>query len=288
MSEPSGLRTCEAAPIAEAEPTEFSLPSPAVPRYSYTLSQVTAPFTGTTLDHSGLARRIQDNLNWALAFDPRASPFSPEDVWPEIKALWLKSDEDFVSGLYDVLLSRPPDPSGLEMFCAVLAAGAPRVALVRTIARSDEAVISQLDVSWLPRLDDVEADAVWAKVQSLWGEPDRVFVASLYPLLLIRPPERMGVAAHCRAMKAGTSRACVVRAIALSDEAQMRGLSVSWLPQLDILPTTSPRPPLLSLNWLKTAFRRWRNGEKTASPASPPQREGTPQPIGAAAERGRS
>jgi hypothetical protein len=288
MGDQSGLQTREASPFSEAKPAVFSPLSLSAARGSHALGQAPGVHKRTTLDHSSLANRIRDNLNWALVFDRRPSPFRPADIWSEIMTLWPAPDVDFVSGLHELLLDRPPDPSSLETFRAVLAAGAPRAALVRVIALSREAADSQLDVSWLPRLDDVEADAVWAKVQSLWGEPDRVFVASLYPLLLIRPPERMGVAAHCRAMKAGTSRACVVRAIALSDEAQMRGLSVAWLPQLDILPTTSPRPPLLSLNWLKTAFRRWRNGEKTASPASPPQREGTPQPIGAAAERGRS
>jgi hypothetical protein len=288
MSDRSGLPTCEASPFAVAEPADFSLSSPGAASDYRPASHAPISPKRAALDHSDLARRMRDNLNWALAFDPRASPFPPTDVWPEIKALWPKSDEEFVTGLYDVLLGRPPDPSGLETFCASLAAGAPRVALVRTMALSDEAVVSQLDLSWLPYLDEVEAEAVWKKMQSLWGEPDRMFVAGLYPLLLVRPPEWMGVAAHCRAMKAGTSRACVVRAIALSDEAQVRGLCVSWLPRLETLPTAQPRPPLLSFGWLKAAFRRWRNsGAYPNTAETAVAQEATLQPFGAAVEGGR-
>ncbi|HBI44101.1 MAG TPA: hypothetical protein DDY78_14800 [Planctomycetales bacterium] len=287
MGDQSGLQTRQTAPFSEARPAEFSQPSLTAARGSHPLDHVPAPLRTTTLDQSGLANRIRDNLNWATTFHRRSSPFRPADVWSEIMTLWPAPDEDFVSGLYELLLDRPPDPVSLETFLAVLAAGAPRAALVRVIALSRDAAVSQLDVSWLPRLETVEPDAVWAKVQSLWGEPDRVFVASLYPLLLVRPPEWEGVTAHCRAMKAGTSRAYVVRAIALSDEALVRGLSVSWLPQLETLPTPPSDPPVMSVHWLRTAFRRWRTTVKSFSSASSRETEGAPQSVGAAAEGGR-
>jgi hypothetical protein len=267
MSDRSGMQTCEASAFAQEEDAELSLPLPAAAGDSHALGLAPPPPKKASLDHSSLARRIQDNLNWAYMFDHRISSIPPVDLWGEIKALLPKPNKEFVTGLYQVLLGRPPEPLGVTILCASLKEGASRAALVRTIALSDEAAACQLDLSWLPYLDEVEADILWEKVQSLWGAPDRVFVSRLYPLLLVRPPEPMGVAAHCRALKTGASRASVVRAIALSDEAQVRGLSISWLPQLEILPPPSPSPSLLSLHWLKTAFRRWRNGKQIDSPA---------------------
>jgi hypothetical protein len=286
MNDQSELQTAEASFFAED--AEFSESALAAAGDSHARRPACAPFKNAPLDHSNLARRIHDNLNWAHLFDAEASPTPSVDLWKEIKALWAKPEEEFVTGLYDVLLGRPPEPSNLAKMCVALAQGASRFALVRTIALSDEAAFSQLDVSWLAQLDDAESDDVWKKMQSLWGEPDRLFVAGLYPLLLVRPPDWIGVAAHCRAMKAGTSRVCVVRAVALSDEAQVRGLSLSWLPRLETLPPPAPRPPLLSLGWLKAAFRRWRQGEKIASTASPSVAEAALQPVGAAAEGGGS
>jgi Domain of unknown function (DUF4214) len=287
MSDRSGMQTCEASFFAEDDDAEFSRPSPTAAGYSHAIGR--APFTlkRASLDHSSLARRIHDNLNWAYAFDRQASPVPPVDLWQEIKTLWVKPNEGFVTGLYEVLLGRPPEPEGLATLCAALADGASRVALARTIALSAEAAVSELDISWLPRLNDVESESVWEKVQSLWDEPDSVFVANLYPLLLVRPPEPAGVVAHCRAMKTGASRACVVRAFALSDEALLRGLSFSWLPRLEIITRPSPPPPpFLALHWLKTAFRRWRHGKKRALLGISRKSERTPQPARNVAEGG--
>jgi hypothetical protein len=286
MSDRSGMQTCEASFFAEDDDAEFSQPAPTAAGYSHAVAKAPSPLKKASLDHSSLARRIHDNLNWAYTVDCKASPVPPVDLWHEIKALWAKPDEEFVTGLYDVLLGRPPEPEGLATLCVELADGASRITLARAIALSAEAAVSELDISWLPRLNDVESEAVWEKVQSLLDEPDSVFVASLYPLLLFRPSEPAGVVAHCRAMKTGASRACVVRAFALSEEALLRGLSFSWLPRLDVIPPPAPPSSLLSLHWLKRAFRRWRNGKKSASPGIPPKTEGTPQTAGAVAEGG--
>jgi hypothetical protein len=282
MNDQSELQTAEASFFAED--AEFSESALAAAGDSHARRPACAPFKNAPLDHSNLARRIHDNLNWAYMFDHRTSAIPPADLWGEIKALLAKPNQEFVTGLYEVLLGRPPEPVGVAILCASLKEGASRAALVRTIALSDEATACQLDLSWLPYLDEVEADVLWEKVQLLWDAPDRVFVSRLYPLLLVRPPEPTGVAAHCRALKTGASRASVVRAIALSDEAQVRGLSISWLPQLEILPPPSPPAPLLSLHWLKTAFRRWRNGNQSDSPADAAE---TVQPARAAVEGGR-
>jgi hypothetical protein len=283
MSDPFGLPTCDASPLVKAEDAEFTTPAATD---SYAINMAPTLVKKAPLDRSGLARRIYDNLNWAYAFDPHASPCPTLDIWQNIKALWTKSDKKFVTGVYEVLLGRPPEPSALAKMCADLASGASRVALVRAVARSDEAAASLLDLSWLPELHEMESEDVWEKVQSLWDQPAKVFVASLYSLLLDRPPEREGVLAFCRALETGTSRACVVRAFALSDEAQSRGISVSWLPRLENLSAASRPPSLFSLHWLKRAFRRWRSGKKSEPAARRPISEKTPQHTVATAEGG--
>ncbi len=268
MSDRSEWQTCEASFFAEDADA---------------VGQPPGPHRNSPLDQSSLARRIHDNLNWAHIFDAEASSAPPVDLWQEIKAIWDKPAAEFVTRLYYVLLGRPPEPTVLASLCLALAQDTTRFTLVRTITLSDEATFYHIDISWLAQMDDVESNAVWEKVQSLWGEPDHVFVAGLYPLLLVRPPEPIGVATHCRAMTAGTSRACVVRTIALSDEAQIRGLSLSWLPRLETLapqvPETLlpplPRPSPLSVGWFKVAFLRWRKGEKTVLTANPPDLEAT-------------
>jgi hypothetical protein len=93
---------------------------------------------------------------------------------------------------------------------------------------------------------------LWAQIQALWGEPDESFASGLYLLLLGRMGDPEGMASLCRAMAAGLKRADVVRALALSEEAVMQKLDVSWLPRLG----DPPRPRRFSLAFLCSAF--WR------------------------------
>ena len=107
------------------------------------------------MNAANLAQRIYDNLNWAhsVGSDPVFAPGArPADVWSEIQAVWKAPDRAFVEGLYLALLSRPADPAGLEIWCGALAGGLSRADLVRTLAQSQEARNSRVDVSWLSRL----------------------------------------------------------------------------------------------------------------------------------------
>ncbi len=284
MSDLYGLQTGGMTCLGESDdnPELSDAPrSAAVKWYS------TAPASGlkkASLDRSSLALRIQDNLDWAQAFDPLVSPFPSVDLWSEIQPLWTKPPKEFVAGLFDVLLGRPPEPDGLEKACAALADGASRVAMARTVALSAEAVEFQLDLSWLPHLDAMESEEIWEKVRSLWDAPDEVFVAGLYPLLLDRDPEPAGLCAHCEAMKTGASRACVVRAFAQGDEAQFRRLDVSWLPRLDNMPTPQAQRNRFSFHRLKSAFRQWREGKKSGRSAGPLRFNQSFQSAGPAAE----
>lgn len=288
MSDQAGLQTCQAPVNSEEDDVDLSQRWPVLTEDYHTDDQPAPLHKWGSLDSSRLARRIQDNLHWAFVFNHQTSPIAPADIWREVQALWPASNEEFVNGLYEVLLRKAPEPSVLTTFCTALKNDASRFAITRTIALSREAALCHLDLSWLSELGAVESEAVWKKLQTLWHKSDRSFVASLYPLLLARLPESEGVAAHCRAIKEGTSRVNVVRAIALSDEAQLRGLSVSWLPKLENLPVAMSRPPLLSLGWLKKAYRRWRGGKASASPAASLETAAALDFVGAAAEGSRS
>ncbi len=107
------------------------------------------------MNELSLARRIYANLNWAHAVsdDPVLGPAArPMDVWSQLQAVWRAPDREFVENLYLILLCRPADPRGLDGFCGALAGGMSRADLVRTVAQSEEARKSRLDLSWLPRL----------------------------------------------------------------------------------------------------------------------------------------
>src|SRR5665213_433938 len=108
------------------------------------------------MDENDLVRRINDNLYWSRIDDEGSlnGGDRPKDIWAQIEALWLKPDELFVRGLYPLLLERKADPGGVAAHCSAMAAGAKRADVVRSLALSDEARMLDLDVSWLPRLDD--------------------------------------------------------------------------------------------------------------------------------------
>ena len=110
--------------------------------------------------------------------------------------------------------------------------GALRSAVVRRIALSREARDGGLDVSWLPRLADLEKEALWPRMRRLWRTSDRAFVEGLYPLLLGRLADEPGAAGFIGLLKAGTPRAEVVHHVARSDEARAALLDVSWLPRV--------------------------------------------------------
>jgi hypothetical protein len=108
------------------------------------------------MDANDLVRRINDNLHWSH-IDVNKSldgEDQTKDIWAQIVALWPKPDESFVDGLYLLLLDREADSAGMAAHCSAMAAGSPRADVVRSLALSDEARMRDLDVSWLPRLDD--------------------------------------------------------------------------------------------------------------------------------------
>ena len=167
------------------------------------------------MDALRIVRRICDNLSWPAAFD-LPDPDCPGDyIWGRVEAVWREPDQTFVTILYLLLLGRTADAEGVDAFCASLAAGALRSAVVRRIALSREARESGLDVSWLPRLADLENEALWPRLRACRRARDRAFVEGLYPLLLGRLADEPGAAGFIGLLTAGAPRAEVVRYVAL-------------------------------------------------------------------------
>ncbi|MFC7557227.1 DUF4214 domain-containing protein [Pseudoroseomonas wenyumeiae] len=99
-----------------------------------------------------------------------------------------------VARLYDTLLGRVPDATGLTTFTAVLQAGGTVVEVARGMLASVE------------------------YQQNVGNVADDVFVASLYRTALDRTPEEAGMAFWTDALTHGLSRADVALAISESDE----------------------------------------------------------------------
>ncbi len=86
------------------------------------------------------------------------------DAVRALQKLWYAPNEEFVRGLYDLILRRPADAGGLKWYVAHLDEGGDRRAIVETLLRSDEVKSRGTDTSWLvnfiPPLAVCEADAV--------------------------------------------------------------------------------------------------------------------------------
>ena len=136
----------------------------------------------------------------------------------------------------------------------MLEAGTPRAVAARAIALSPEACASRRSATCLARLETLHPNSVWDRIQTLWTEPDSVFVTGLYALLLVRPVDAGGLADYGAKLAAGMPRADVVRTLARSVEARRRKTDVAWLPRLRTLP--GGRGRLFSLRILRVVLRR--------------------------------
>jgi glycosyltransferase involved in cell wall biosynthesis/predicted SAM-dependent methyltransferase len=77
-------------------------------------------------------------------------PAIPIDYVTALNDLWSKPDNQFVAGLYTLLLNRPAANEELAIHIPALQQGLPRAEMVRMFAESTEARDRGLDASWLP------------------------------------------------------------------------------------------------------------------------------------------
>jgi len=103
-------------------------------------------------------------------------------------------DAEFIRGLYDALLGRPPEPDGLQEKLAPLALGGSRLDVVRSIAGSDEARARGVDPSLAERLQGADPAGTVAAVRATWTLDDDRFVEAL--------PHALGIAADAPALRA--------------------------------------------------------------------------------------
>jgi len=128
----------------------------------------------------------------AADVSPPAAP-APADPPPAIDyaaaldELWRQPDEQFVVGLYGLLLNRPADVAGALAHLARLQQGTSRADLLKRFADSPEAQARGLDTSWLPafqrRVGPVSGASAPAAVPS----------TPLPPPVPVRFRERIGV-----------------------------------------------------------------------------------------------
>jgi 2-polyprenyl-3-methyl-5-hydroxy-6-metoxy-1,4-benzoquinol methylase len=94
-----------------------------------------------------------------------------------------------------------------------------------------------------------DGEAILAEVLKLWPKPDDAFLAGVVPLLLGRQIDAAGMEYGLSLLRNG-SRLQTVRTLAECEEAKIRALDTSWLPQLERL-----HPDGLRV-WVRQGLRR--------------------------------
>lgn len=110
----------------------------------FRMDELAAIISETTQLDTATAERAAHGL-----VDPLAYPI---DYVAECKALWVESPDDFVAGLYRILLSREADPSGAGYYVGRLKLGDSRLDVVRMLASSEEAREKGLRTDWIDQL----------------------------------------------------------------------------------------------------------------------------------------
>jgi 2-polyprenyl-3-methyl-5-hydroxy-6-metoxy-1,4-benzoquinol methylase len=196
-----------------------------------------------------LAARIRDNLAWEALHSPtnpeRAAV--PESPVPRLRRVWPLPNEEFVHGVYQILLGRVADAIGLADRVRLLKAGIPRTEIVRQIASAEESTRRNGSPHWLHELARLTPDGVFAALLDLWHRPAAEFVRGAYDLLLQRPADPDGLSTSLGWLADGGLRADLVRAIAASPEFAATGAESSWVPRLRLLTPDGLRNRLVCL-----------------------------------------
>jgi subtilisin family serine protease len=205
-------------------------------------------------------------------------PLAPDSSADAVRATILASDEydqahggnitGFVTGLYQDLLGRAPDPTGLALWSSWLAAGRTRLMVVQAIQGSPEAAETkvarwfQTDLGRPGSLAALKADPGLDALagQLLFGasddsvraeilaspefladnayDPTRI-VSSLYFDLLGRPADPAGLFQWASLLEQGAPPAAVVAAIQASPEAHLAKVA-AWFRDDLLRPATLP------------------------------------------------
>ncbi len=180
------------------------------------------------MDRDLIACRIRDNLLWEVAQGSIPAPTAPPPLWPRIQQLWPATDEDFVCGVYQILLDRAPDPEGNAWYLNLLRGGYTRAEMVQHVAESPEGQSRSYDLSWLPKLKKLTPQWIRSELRKIWSLPSQQFIRAVYGVILDRPADTEGVLHFLSFLADGNSRADMVRLLTTSEEYQQRGIDISW------------------------------------------------------------
>ncbi len=162
----------------------------------------------------------------------------------------IKAEATYVDGLYQALLGRSADPTGLVAWVQELHNGVPRFQVVAAIAASTEArglEVDQLYASFLHRPADAAGRAFWVSLltsgvseadvagniigsgeyQSAHSD-NNTFVAGLYADVLGRTASAGEVAGWVQTLQTGVSRDAVAAAFLTSQEAYLGMLDFDY------------------------------------------------------------
>ena len=116
-----------------------------------------------------IVQRMRDNLARAgtgLAEDGTRLWHDGDALLSEVLKLWTEPDDAFIRGLVPLLLGREADAEGLSYGRSLLRQGS-RLRTVTTIALCAEAQARRIDVSWLPRLEQLRPDGLHSHIRQV-------------------------------------------------------------------------------------------------------------------------
>jgi thermitase len=164
------------------------------------------------------------------------------------------TDAGFVTGLYEALTNRAPDPGGLNAWVGLIASGMSRQQVVQTFENTPEALATKVahwyqdDMGWTTPIAVLKADPgvqYWASLMATGQSDDAVlaqilatndywlangatntgFLTALYQSLLDRAPDPSGYSYFLGLLDSGASRLSVIQLIQSSAEAQYTKVS---------------------------------------------------------------
>ncbi|QEL14441.1 glycosyltransferase [Limnoglobus roseus] len=143
--------------------------------------------SGRTPDPDAVAERLKTLIRDAAGCSTEIAEVATKELLSKqfraggdsvraLQKLWHVPNEEFVRGLYDLILRRPADASGIRWFVAHLEADGDRRAIVEQFVTCDEAKSRGTDTSWLANfVPPPDPQAVVVAVQPVVPPPSKTF-----------------------------------------------------------------------------------------------------------------
>src|SRR5205807_2287536 len=138
-------------------------------------------------------------------------------------------DREFLPAVYRAVLSRAPDPGGLEGFGQHLRAGGSRLDVIAQLGSSVEARARGVPDDLHARVLDSHRRAIYKRsMDASVISGDEPFVRALHLAALARAAGAEWIAENLDALSRGHSRADIAQSLAQSPEARALGLPDDW------------------------------------------------------------